>query len=96
MERPDEIDHYADRSRLRDLDARVKLICTVSLVVVIALLRGLEPLLVVLAFVFAVAVFSRIPPLQKHTVTNWIPRGWLNVCQCISLSNTPRLAWKPL
>ncbi len=46
---------------MRYFDARIKLICSVALVVVIAMLRGLLPLLVVLAFVLILVLVSRIP-----------------------------------
>ncbi len=69
LERIDEIDRYADRSRLRGYDARIKLVCSVSLVVVIALLRDLEPLLIVLAFVLAIAALSNVP--LRHLAWNF-------------------------
>ncbi len=69
MEQINEIDQYADRSRLRDFDARVKLVCSVSLVVVIALLRELVPLLVVLAFVLALVLLSNLP--LRHVAKNF-------------------------
>jgi len=61
LEQLNQIDQHADLSRLRDFDARIKLICTISLVVVIALLRELEPLLVLMAFVLALLGLSSIP-----------------------------------
>jgi cobalt/nickel transport system permease protein len=54
---------------LRDFDARIKLICFVSLVVVIALLRGLLPLLLVLTFVLVLVLLSRIP--LRHVAKNF-------------------------
>jgi cobalt/nickel transport system permease protein len=69
MERLNEIDQYADSSRLRDFDARIKLVCSVSLVVLIALLRGLEPLLIVMAFVLILISFSKIP--IRHIARNF-------------------------
>jgi cobalt/nickel transport system permease protein len=65
-----EIDQYADRSPLRNFDARIKLICSVSLVVVIAMLRGLLPLLLVLAFVLVLISLSRIP--LRHMARNFV------------------------
>lgn len=54
---------------MRDFDARIKLICSVGLVVVIALLRGLQPLLTVLAFVLILVLLSRIP--LRHVAKNF-------------------------
>jgi len=54
---------------LRDFDARIKLICSVSLIIVIALLRGLLPLLIVLAFVIVLVLLSRIP--LRHVAKNF-------------------------
>ncbi len=31
---------------------------------------------------------SSTPPPHRLAVTNWIPSGWLNVCQSINLSST--------
>jgi cobalt/nickel transport system permease protein len=69
LDQLNEIDRYADRSPLHDFDARIKLICSVSLVVVIALLRGLLPLLIVLAFVLVLTLLSRIP--LRHVAKNY-------------------------
>src|SRR5262245_37941929 len=33
---------------------------------------------------------SSTPPPHRQAVTNWMPSGWLNVCQSISLSSTSR------
>lgn len=69
MEQLNRIDQHADLSRLRNFDARIKLICTVSLVVVIALLRELEPLLIVLAFVLVLLGLSNIP--RRHIAKSY-------------------------
>ncbi len=69
MQQLDEIDHYADRSRLGHFDARIKLVCFVSLVAVTALLRGLAPLLIVLAFVLVLVALSNIP--LRHIAKNF-------------------------
>jgi cobalt/nickel transport system permease protein len=69
VERLSEIDEHADRSWLKGFDGRIKLLCSISLVVVSALLRGLEPLLVVLAFVLGLVLLSRVP--LRHIAKNF-------------------------
>jgi len=66
-----DIDEYADQSRLGSFDARIKLLCFVSLIVVTALLRTLEPLLIVLAFVLALVLLSNVP--LRHVAKNFAP-----------------------
>lgn len=65
-----DIDQYADRSSLVGFDPRVKLVCSVSLVVVLALLTALVPLTLVLLFVLVMVAMSRIP--LRHVVGNYV------------------------
>ncbi|HSA35176.1 MAG TPA: cobalt ECF transporter T component CbiQ [Methanomassiliicoccales archaeon] len=57
-------DRYAGDSWLSAFDPRVKLLCFLSLAVVIAFLTGMDALLLALAFVLTLAASSRIPPLH--------------------------------
>jgi len=57
-------DRFAKDSWLSAFDPRVKLLCFLSLAVVIALLTGTEVLLLALAFVLSLAAVSRVPPLH--------------------------------
>ncbi|HHT74659.1 MAG: cobalt ECF transporter T component CbiQ [Methanomassiliicoccaceae archaeon] len=56
-----EIDRYSRTSTLFGFDPRVKLACVVSLVVVTALLRSLEAVVIVLAFSIILLLSSRVP-----------------------------------
>ena len=60
-----EVDRFALSSRLVGFDARVKVVCTVALIVALALLTNLEAVIVVLAFVAVLVGASGVP--IKHT-----------------------------
>ncbi len=57
-------DRYAKDSWLSAFDPRVKLLCFLSLAVVIAFLTGADILLLALAFIVSLAALSRVPPLH--------------------------------
>ena len=59
-----EIDQYSVRSRWYGFDPRVKLGCVIGLVVVTAFMRDLASLLIILVFVTALLLLSRVP--LKH------------------------------
>ncbi|MCU0862067.1 MAG: cobalt ECF transporter T component CbiQ [Methanomassiliicoccales archaeon] len=64
-----EVDAYAKRSPYRLLDPRVKLICTVALIVVVAVLTELEAVLVAGAFALVLVIFSQVP--ASHLARNF-------------------------
>jgi cobalt/nickel transport system permease protein len=56
-----EIDQYAKGSTLGQFDPRIKIASTIALVVAIAFLKGLEPLLICLAFLLFLIALSKVP-----------------------------------
>lgn len=65
-----DVDAYAKRSPFYPLDPRVKLICTVALIVVVAVLTSLEAVLLAGAFLILLAIASRIP--ARHLASNFL------------------------
>jgi cobalt ECF transporter T component CbiQ/cobalamin biosynthesis protein CbiM len=61
-----EVDRYALSSRLVGFDPRIKVLCTIALVVALALLTELIAVLIVLGFVIALIAISKVPP--KHVL----------------------------
>lgn len=61
-----EVDRYALGSRLVGFDPRVKVVCTIVLVVTLALLTDLSSVMVILAFVLLLIAASRVP--IKHVL----------------------------
>lgn len=57
-------DRYARDSWLSAFDPRVKLLCFLSLAVVIAFLTGTDVLLLALCFILVMAAISKVPPLH--------------------------------
>lgn len=64
-----DVDRFAKISRFYRLDPRVKLICTIALVVVLAFITDLLPLLLMAAFVLGLVLSSRVP--IKHMARNF-------------------------
>jgi cobalt ECF transporter T component CbiQ/cobalamin biosynthesis protein CbiM len=59
-----EVDRYALSSKLVGFDPRVKVVCTIALVVTLALLTSLIAVVIVLAFVLSLIAISRVPLRQ--------------------------------
>lgn len=64
-----EIDMFAKRSFLYSFDPRVKLLCTIIFVVIVAVLRTLEAVMVAGIFILLLAAVSRVP--VKHLAYNF-------------------------
>jgi len=73
-------DRFARDSWLSVFDPRVKLLCFLSLAVVIAFLTGTDVLLFALAFILMLAVASRVPPLH-------LARGYLMAFPFIAVAS---------
>ncbi len=65
-----DVDQFAARSPLIAFDPRVKLLCALALIVIMAFLTRLEPLIVVCVFVLALAIGSLVP--VKHLLRNYL------------------------